>query len=1112
MVYFVKGRAGTGKTKYLHDLFHSLAKSGNDKLLFIVPDNATFETANAFIEEMGRKALSYVKIYGFTTLSDYILEQTGNKHLSFADDGIKHVVMNMAINEVSSELDVFKNRAKSKDLCDVMLDTMNDFKLRTISGNALTDISRKVADKRLTSKLVETGLIFNKYDEIISKSYIDPSDKLKTATEALLNSDLFEGYTIAIDSHKAFSKLQLEMIKALIEKSENIYFSICEDENSSSIDNLFYTNYVMEQRIKTIANDINVKVEECNFESVEKRFCNSALKAIERNIFTIDKTPYSETNDDVILYTAQSIYDESDFVSREIKKLIEAGYRYKDIAVISRHPEKYNNILDMYFKKYGISYFISKPENIDSKPLIKFVTTVFDIVNDYFNKDDILALLKTGLTSYSFDDIALFENYVFTWNVNRRDFFSEFTMNPRGFADEFLDEDKEELKVVEAIRADLISKLQKFDSSCNKATGKDISYALMDLLYDLEVDKNINTLVTKLENEQIHSGEELCRTWNLLVDILDKLVYVTKEYQFSKRRYGELLHTYISNSDIAYIPTGIDQVTLYDATTVSFNEKEAVFVIGCNDTEFPNSVSDKGLFSFAECKVLSALHFDIADNIEEIISQENMYAYVALTRATNKLYVSHYKQELSGDVVSKSTIFSEILTACPNVKQFSFEDVDIYDHLWCDNSAFEYFTENYLNKDVDTESLEYYFLKDDNFKATIDAIRNNKDKTPKQIEDLELASKLFGKELNLSASKVDKFYLCKFKYFIEYGLKINERRKATIDSLEYGTLMHYVLESFLSNHSKNDYAMLSDEDVETEVNKILDTYAYLHLGGLEDKTARFLYLFKRMKKTAIALILHLSKELSQSDFVPTDFELNIGNDIPKYTLKVSDDINISLYGSVDRVDIYEDNNDKYIRIIDYKTGTKKFSLSDILYGINLQMLIYLFAIEKNGKEKYGDITPAGILYVPAKDPKVSPDIGASEDKIEKDKNKEMKMHGVVLDNTKIINAMDKTDSGTFIPVRLTKDGNINGGDKNNVATLEEFGLLSKKVDSLLCQMASELLSGDIKDNPAKGRYDACEWCKFKSICGHTDTDPHRTIKTVSKEQVYAELRGGDNNA
>ena len=1103
MIYLIKGRSGTGKTTYLHDLFRSLSEH-DEKLLFIVPDNCTFETENRFIDEIGVRYASNIKVRGFTSLCSEIFEMTGQNNLKFADEGIRHVIMNMAIKSCEKQLDVFKSRARSKDLCDLMLSTLKEFKMRFITPDDLENASDKVSNEKLQKKLSETAKIFNAYETYLSLSYMDPYDMLTKAMQLLKSHRLFEGYTVAVDSHKAFNRQQYGFLKVLCEQSKDIYFSVLTDDRYVSPGELFYTNCKMAEKLLETAQSVGVKEGKSDFIPVERRFMHDDLKAVEKNVFRRDIDQYKGESDHILLYSAQSIYDECDFVARTIRKLVnQENYRYKDISVISRHPDMYQNVLDLSLKKYGISYFISKSQSIDSKPFVRLVSSCFDILNDSYDKDDILTLLKTGLTFFTADEISVFENYVFTWDVSGKKFFDEFKSNPRGFSDDFTDDDRESLKTAEKIRKTLIDALRVFDESTKNATGDQIINALMTLLYTLEIDKNTVRLAKELDEKEYKGGEEIYRMWNLVMDIFDRIISVTKDFRFSMRRFSELLYTHISNSDISYIPSGIDQVTLYDVTNLSINDSRAVFLVGCNDTMFPDTNLEYGLFSGSECSVLQHCDLDLSDTLEEKTSGENMYVYAALTRVKEKLFVSCYRQEMNGDPVEPSPVFNEIERAVVNVRKSSYDMTDVEDRLWSEESAFEYLTENYTDESKGLSSLKEYFENIPEYSAVLGHIEESAQNKQKEIYDKKLAQKLFSKNIRLSASQVDRFYSCRFEYFIQYGLRINERKKAVIDSLEYGTLIHYVLESYIRNHKNDNFSQINQDSVAPEIKRILLSYANNHLGGLEDKSGRFLYLFKRIEKTAITLVSRLVKELAQCDFVPVDFELNIGHDIPAYELKVSDDITLTLNGSIDRVDRFEKDGKTYIRIIDYKTGTKEFDLYDILYGINLQMLLYMSAIEKNGKNKYGEITPAGILYSPAKDPVISN--ADTDEEIEKKKNKELRMKGVILNDDDVIAAMDKERQGTYIPVSYNKSGSITPASMMNVASLSEFGLISRKIDSLLIDMAKELSDGKIEDVPIKGKKDSCRYCPYMCVCNHNDSDPYRVIEKHTREEFYSEL-------
>lgn len=1108
MLHFVLGTTGVSKTKYLYDIMCTLAKSDNEKLMFIVPDQASFETEKAFLDMLGPKISRNIKVFGFSRLCDYVFEQTGNRFLSFADEGVRNVVMNLAIEQVADKLDLFSKRSSCTDLSELMLNSIKEYKKCAITSSMLYEVSKKVSDETLSKKLYETALIYDTYNAIMECSYIDPLDSVTKICDVLLKTPLFDGYTIAIDSYYGFTSQEYDLLSILMKQSEDMYIALCTDSLDGANGDLFFVSDRTKKRLTRIAANNEVKIAKPVTLTENTRFYSKALKSVEENIFRLSKDNDNECDGSLSLYNASSIYDEADFVARNIRKLIvENGYSYNDIAIVTRQSDKYIGVLDVALEKYGINYFMDKPQDIDTKPLIKFVMACFDVVSGGFDREDVLALLKTGLTDVTVEQIADFENYLFIWDINNKELFLEFTQNPRGFADELKDSDEKLLSQIESTRKLIIDNLKDFYFDTKNATGLNIAKALMKLIYKLHIKENLSALCDKLEseNETLLSQEQI-RLYNIFVEILDKMVKVIGDYKISAKRFAELLHINFVNTDISFIPHSLDEVDVACADRSLLSDKKAVFVIGAIDEEFPHTPVESGIFSDDERALLSTFSIELSDSVTELVPTEKYLAYKALTSACEKLFVSYHNFTLSGDKKAPSVIIEELCDIFTNVYVEDNLTKTVDDSLWCDRSAFDYLTKYYNTNTPDVLSLKEYFLKKDSFKETLESIDKTLKKEPKVIKDKALAQQLFKTDMNLSASQVDKFKLCKFEYFCNYGLRVRERRQAKIDALEYGTMMHYFLENFLKNHKDDDFSAITREMVDEELSALLKVYFDSHMGGEKGKTSRFMYLYRRMKKTAVSIVYRVVEEFSQSKFRPTDFELSIGDDIPSYSLKVNDNISVKIRGSIDRVDIMEENSVKYIRVVDYKTGKKQYRLSDILYGINLQMLIYMAALNRNGEAYFGkNITPAGVLYMPAVSPVIN--VTESEDLKKATSNAESKrkMQGIVLDDIDVVKAMDENLCGDYLPVKLK--GDVLVGNVESLATLEQFGALFSQVDAVVSEMAQTLCDGDVSAVPAKGEYDPCQWCAYKSVCGYTDGDPCNKIDKHSKDEVYSILMG-----
>ena len=806
------------------------------------------------------------------------------------------------------------------------------------------------------------------------------------------------------------------------------------------------------------------------------------------------------------------MYDECDFVARTIRALVEDGYRYRDIAVIARSVDKYAGILDTCLDKYGIRYFMDEPQDIDAQPIVRLVTAAFRIVSRSFQREDVLTLLKTGLCSYSVEEIADFENYLFIWDVSGRQFDDPFTNPPGGFADEMTEDEQKQLGRIEAMRADIVGKLRKFALAVKDASGERIAKALMKLLYDLRVDKNIGKLCDTYEAQgEYELADDLAQMWNVLCSILDKTVAAIGAYELTPKRFSELLYTNFAASEVSTIPRGADEVDISTADRSLISDKKAVFLIGALEGEFPHTPVEAGVFTDDErVHLKNVFGLPLSDSVEELIATERYYAYSALTVASDKLFVSYPASDMRGELLTPSDLPGELEASLSGLRVIRCDAIPLSEHLRSERAAFDWLVGHYHSLSPEIAALKVYFKENETYRDKITAIENALENRERHIRDTALTRELYGREMRLSASKIDVYHKCPFRWFCEYGLHIRERRRATVDALEYGTLMHHIFEMFFGNYTREEYTEMDESVIGGIVSDILDAYIDRHFGGTQGKSERFLYLLYRIKSTAAKLVLHMTRELSQSDFTPVDFELGVGTDIPDYAVELEDGLRLSVRGSVDRVDRCDADGISYIRVIDYKTGTKEFNINDLIYGLNLQMFIYLYAISENGGERYGEITPAGVLYMPAVSPSVAVDPDTPEAKIRAEVLKKYAMKGVILDDANVIAHMERDGEGKYIPAKL-KDGVVTAS-AGSLATIEELGAVFRRIDMLTTQMAQALYDGDVDDLPLKGKkFDGCAYCPYQAVCLHKEDDPSREAQDRTPEEVWEELKRKEDN-
>lgn len=1108
MLRFILGKSGSGKSTEALRIAGELADN-NLPIMLIVPDQSTFECEKTLLDVFGAKKAEKVLVFGFSRLCKYVFELTGNSADNVIDEGTRAVVMSLALEELTEKLSLLSSKG-NKSLVDVMLQTVSDLKKSSVTSNELRGASKLVEDETLKTKLNETALISDTFDALVSQSYIDPMDDLTRLNDILLKNNILKDYTIIFDGFSGFTMQQLNVVRNLMRDCTATYFTLTLDPLTDGSEEVFTTSHqtykILKEYAKRDGVDIKVPIKLTDLH----RFKNDELALLEQNIFRTHIEPLEIVPENICVYNAVDMYDECEYVARKIKHLvIEKGYLYSDISVICHDTEPYKGILSEILEKYEIPYFSDEHADIDVKPVIRLVNSIFRCLIYDFDREDVLALLKSGLTEFSVEEISLFENYLFVWNVSGSAFKNEFVQNPKGYSEKFSDYDKDVLAKVENLRKSIVEPLTAFKENAKDKNGLEISKLFYALLEELKVPDALRRMYAEFEKSDDKAvGAEQIRIWNMFMSVLDKTAAVIGTKTMTIKRYYELLSLQISAMQLSDIPRTIDCVTITTAQRVRISKQKASFLIGCVDGIFPAIPHTSGIFSPFELKMLAMNEIELGDDFAALNNLETFMAYSCMTSASEYISVSFY----SSDITGTSYQPSEIVLQCTKV----FKNICVNDKMDFDSKkesmyalrpAFDTIAEMIGKGKKVPDSLLKVFSENPEYSAKLDSLINAKNKVPLKIFDKKNAEKLFGENLNISASQLEKFNLCRFSYFCNYGLNVRERLKAEINPMQYGTLVHYLLERFFSEYSKEQYSSMSDDELFEIVNTYLLEYSVSYFGEEQTKSNSFKYRLKTILDNVIYLMKHIMLELSQSEFFVADCELKIGEDIPSYTITLPDGHKIAVCGNVDRVDIMQRNGVTYLRVIDYKTGTKQFKLSDILYGINLQMLLYLHSIENSDSDKYGKVTPAGILYMPATVPYISADSLKSIDKLPDELNKNLKMNGLLLKDTEIIHGMDKTDAATYIPVKIKAGEPVSA---TSLATLEEFGKIFKKVDMLIAEMGKNIYDGNIEAKPLKGGHDSCEYCPYDSVCAYRQSSPINCFSVDNKaviEEITNEING-----
>lgn len=1111
MFNIVYGKAGTGKTKCVNEILASLAKKGCEDLLLIVPEQFSFSAERAMLELLGSVDCNRAEIVmSFSHIAETVRKEYGSAGLREIGNAEKILLMNMAINQVQDKITFFSRRLKSKSFVNDMILLCDEFKQNSLTPEKAAEFCDMTESVQLSQKLKEALLILESYDALLKNRFSDPFDVLTRLYEVLGEYRFFENKTVFIDGFYSFSRQELKIIERIASQAKDVYVTVCTDKiyatDEEDYDVFSYPRKTARSVIN-IAKRYNEKIKEIRLEKAPEN-SSEEIRFLEENIFRTERKASEKETKDIEIISAKNIESEAKFVALTVKKLLSEGnVRSRDIAIVSRDGGEYDIEMKEALKAYSIDVFSDKRQPVKIQPLCTYILGALEIANYGFDESRVMKCLKTGLTDLDTNEVSLLENYSLMWGKNAS-FLKEWTENPRGYGDELLQSDRQELEKLNRLRKIAVTPLEKFKKAFSeKVSGKKAAEEIYKLLMNTHADENLKKIAINLEemNERELSLEQE-RIWKTVISVLDSFAQVVADDAKSVSEIYDLFNTIISNEEIGNIPQGLDEVLVGSAERTRVATPKIVFLVGANDGIFPKTPSSGGIFTDRERNALLGAGLDLNLPILDRIMEERFIAYHTLCTATEKIYVSYCGSSVSGEL-APSEIVEEIKAIFPKCKFTDAEKTDIYDYVFSKASAFEVAAEKWKTDDEKANALKKYFSDcgDEAYTRQLEALEKYISKEKIMISDKNTAQELYGKIMHLSASRIEVFNKCPFEYFCKFGLRARPEEKAEISPRQRGTVVHYCLEKLIANYGLKKLGEMSEDELKKVISEILGEYAEIAMGGKENKTKRFSFLYAHFEKTVYELISQIVEEFSVSDFEPKGFELKIDfdGDVQPYEIPLASGGKVFVRGLVDRVDVMEKNGQKYVRVVDYKTGKKEFKLYEVLEGINMQMLIYLFAIKQNGKDIYENCIPAGVLYKPSSVSQIRTERYASKEEVEEKRKKESRYSGLVLAQEDVIYGMDREVSSQIIDVKIKDEKDNKITFVGSVATMAQLGRLKAKVDEIIERMGNELHGGRAEALPlVHGSESACDFCDYSDVCLNRDEDAKREITAAKNDVIF----------
>ncbi len=1096
MLTIVCGRAGSGKTARVLMRLREGAEHGVDGRILLVPEQFSHEAERALARELGSSASLFAEVLSFTRLASRVAAECGGAADVVPDKASKLLMMSLAVSRVSQRLTICGGRSARTGYLENILRSVEELDAAEITEDAMLAAAEE-AGGAVAEKLRDLALIREAYSQVRAEFLPDPRELLDRLADRLPASTVGAG-GVFVDGFTDFTRKELGVLECFLRRGTDVTVTLTTDGSDAEE---FSVCEKTKNALADMAARRGVPCEVLRLRSVPEK--PPELTYLDGALTDYSVAPYSGEHGAVELYSLGSQEDEAMLAASRILEMMRADptLRRRDFTVAVRGFESYAPVCESVMRDFGIAAYSGRRTDILQKPLMRLVTSALDVVSGGWRSEDVFAFLKTGLTGAVRDDIDLLENYCLTWSVRGISMWTRpepWNMDPGGRSTISEEAAVQRLEHINAVRADAVRPLAELDAALKAdPTVADKTRAVWDMLEGMKLAERLTGRAASLrEAGDAQSADETAQLWGILTDSFERLYAVLGPLETDTDDYGRHVKLLLSQYEVGTIPASLDAVTLCDLDAVRGRPKRCLIVLGATAEAIPSAGGTVGLFSGDEREKLAELGIDIGGSGDESVARELFTVYSAFTAAAEKLIVTWPEDEEGGShpsfIVTRTAELLGIPVQSADREEFmTYAAPPCIRLAVCGRSPLAAAAGESL-EDGNAEKLA-------SLRERLDVRRGNL--APDSV------SALYGREFNISATRAEGFSSCRFNYFMKYGLRAAPRKKADFDQADLGTFIHAVMEKTTREiRDLGGISAVDDERCAEIAERHIREYAEALLAGRES-SSRFVYLLGKMKESARRLALEMLAELRSSDFEPIDFELDFSTngDLPPALIR-SGDLRVHVGGKVDRVDGWTSGDTLYLRVADYKTGRKQFSLSDVWYGLGMQMLIYLYMLSEEGERRYGKkVEPAGILYLPTRDALFNLPRDSTDEKIEAERRKELKRTGMVLDDPQILAAMQRGEQ-----MWLDFKGG-RGKAPVTLASAESIGELFKYVKSYLAEIADELRNGAVDANPCQyGSVDACKYCDYAAVCGFDKArERPRRLKTVGDAEVWQRIGKGE---
>lgn len=1057
-------------TYYYDDIYKiSALKSLNpltDQALVIVPEQYTLQAEKDLLQLLATKGLFNIEVLSFKRIVQRVLQAAGKANLEPLTELGKKMILSEIITARSEQLEIYGPSRHNRGFLDQLCDVIVDFRHQNIATSELQSYAQSSdVHPVLKRKLNELTTVYADYLSYLTDDVLDEDGLILVAVDLLLQQSGKRYHTIVVEGFSSMTQSEQKLLIALSKLAKQTTIRVIDDGSPAPI---YHYPSVLKNSLQALCHTYAVDFK------ISKQFNN--LPNWARQFSQMVQWQTVNTASGVHLITAPTMDDEVAYCLTDmVKRFQQEGVKWSQMCILTNDLATYHSRVSRLADSFNIPVFIDGRRPAVSHYIVDFILSTLQAITRGMRGRDVIKVLKTGFFDLSYDQICQLENDVIAHDIKGAMWRLVWPWDAQG---------------LQVALTSVLDQLDQLKANLNSSgNAQSMVMTLKAFLGQCNVIAKIVADVDALRQQgDYERAEELAQIHNIIDQVLHQLYHLGSQTTLTSKRFYELLQIGFESHEIGIIPQEQDYVTVGNIKRTRLGGIKVLYLLGLNEGIIPSASAGGGLFNEDELSWLQAQGVKKVRSGEFAYDEEVYKTYENLLKSKDAVYWCRSASDLQGDNTQASLWFERLASAQPITQGVA--SLSDYAQLGLINPFMDRALLALAQQQPLTaqEQAVMAALKQAGQRALDGFIAGYQGVLTATPIGKDLARQLYGSDLHASVSRLERFVQCPYRHFVDYALKPTQRGEASLTSLDIGDFFHAILERVMNHISSLQIADIQPVHWQHIIDVAFDNYCRTHYRfGLNAKNQ---YFARRLKSVVSEVANQAIKQLKSQHFSNIKNELSFGSDaystVPALRLTVDAQNSIALHGKIDRLDIAQHSGNNYLRIIDYKSSERALDVTDVLHGLNLQLMLYLHVATTQASLWLGQaVNPFGAFYFTVTEPSIELTTPLDDGQIASQISDTFKLDGLYMDDVDTLRAIDDSlndnAQSNVLSAALKQDGQLRANKQ--LLSADQLEVVGRYAALKAKRVAQQIFSGDNAVIPVSmGNYTACTYCQYQTIC------------------------------